>query len=228
MRSWKRGATMRRVIQIGVVAIVGGLMGCAAGGAPRGMPPVGVAPSLVSRAGDPSEFLQVNAVALLPIEFDSRLRLVAEDRRVTAERDLARAFEREVGMRVVSTEEVRKGAPAEIQRDPAALGAALGVDGVIVTTVHQFVERDGSSIGAERPAMVDFSMRLVRAGTGKEIWRATYHGKDEALSENLLALGEQIGSRSVIEFRDAQGMLAAGFASAGRDLAVARQTTFER
>jgi hypothetical protein len=193
----------------------------------RGVPQVST-PSLVTRAGNPNEFLKVHTVALLPIAYESRLRLVGDDRKAKAERDLVSAFAREVDVRIVTTDEVRKRAADFGQRDPGSLGNELGVDGVVVTTVHQFIERDGTAIGSERPASVDFSMRLLRSGSGAEIWRATYHVKDEALSENLLALGERLGSRSVAQFRDAQEMLATGFASAGRDLAEARQLIFQR
>jgi len=193
----------------------------------RGAPVVST-PSLVTRAGNPNDFLKIHAVALLPIEYESRLRLVSDDLRARAERDLVSAFEREVDLRIVPADEVRKRVPEMGQRDLGALGNRLGVDGVVVTTVHQFVEREGTAIGSERPATVDFSMGLVRSGSGEEIWRATYHVKDEALSDNLLALGERLGSGSVAQFRGAQAMLATGFASAGRDLAEARQLTFQR
>lgn len=215
----------------GVVVIIGiagaALSGCAATSAGRALPAMS-APSLVTRTGNPKDLMAVSSLAMLPIRFDTKVRSVSDDVRVRAERDLTAAFEREADMRFISAQDVAKALPLSSSLEPKAVGQRLKSDGVLVTTVHQFVERLGSSYGAERPATVDFSMKVVRSDTGAEVWRASYHYKDEPLTDNLLNLPNRIGVGSVVRFQSAQEVLALGFASAGRDLAEVRQGTFQR
>jgi len=206
------------------------LAGGCAGGPSFDPFPTESAPSLATRAGDLNQFLTLNSLAILPIAYDPKLRLVTDDVRAGAERGLEEAFRREVDVRFLSSADVKKviGAPAGAGGDPASIGRRLNVDGVPATTENQLVERRGSAAGAEQPAAVDFTMRLVRSSNGAEIWRAVYHYKDEPLSENLLNLNARLAAGSVASFRSARDLLTTGFSSAGRDLAEARQGSFQR
>jgi len=170
----------------------------------------------------------MSSIAVLPIRFDAKVRLVADDVRERAERELTAAFERETDIRVVNAREVLKNVPLVAQLEPQQVGRRLKTDGVLVTTVHQFTERDGSAYGADRPATVDFSMKLLQSDGGGEVWRATYHYRDEPLADNLLNLGARVEAGAVGRFQSAQELLAVGFSSAGRDLAEVRQGTFQR
>jgi len=191
-------------------------------------PAVGGSPSLVTKSGRTDQLVVVSSLAILPIRYEQKVRLLGEDVRASAERELAAAFEREVDFKIIAPGDVVKalGAPSDI--DPAALGRQLKVDGVLITTVHQYIERSGSSLGAERPATVDFSMRVVRSGTGTEVWRATYHYNDEPITENLFNIGARLSAGSVGRFHSAQEILADGFGAAGRELAELRAGTFRR
>ncbi len=221
---------MMRTVGVAVLVcclLCGGSLGCSVNSPIRSLPSMS-APSLVTRTGSPQALVTVSSIALLPIRFDSKVRSLPEDVRERAERDLASAFAREADIRLISSQDVVKTVPAAQSLDPRSVGQRLQADGVLVTTVHQFVERLGSSYGSERPATVDFSMKVLRSDSGVEVWRASYHYKDEPLSDNLLNLGNRIDSGSVGRFQTAQEIMALGFASAGRDLAEVRQGTFQR
>lgn len=70
---------------------------------------------------------------------------------------------------------------------------ARGVDAVLVTELSDYRERAGSSIGGE-PATVSFQMAVKETSGGIVVWRAQYFYRQEALSENLLKLGDRLGS----------------------------------
>lgn len=65
-------------------------------------------------------------------------------------------------------------------------------DSILRTEITQFQERNGSAFGGE-PATVSFRMEIVDRARLKPIWEAQYFYRQEALSENLLRLGERIG-----------------------------------
>jgi hypothetical protein len=67
------------------------------------------------------------------------------------------------------------------------------VDGVLRTEIIQFHERQGSEIGGE-PATVSFRMSIVSAIDKRTVWDAHYFYRQEPLSDNLLKLGERLGS----------------------------------
>jgi hypothetical protein len=68
-----------------------------------------------------------------------------------------------------------------------------GVDAVLMTELSDFKDRSGSSIGGD-PATVSFVMTIKSTDGGAVIWRAHYFYRQEALSENLLKLGDRLGS----------------------------------
>lgn len=72
-------------------------------------------------------------------------------------------------------------------------------DGVLSVTVRDYRERDGGAMGAERGALISFEIDMKDAETGSLLWQASYRYEDEALSDNLLRLGERNGTRSRFE-----------------------------
>jgi hypothetical protein len=65
-------------------------------------------------------------------------------------------------------------------------------DAILKTEILRFDERQGSSFGGE-PAVVSFRMRLESSVKGRLLWSAQYFLRQEAVSENLLRIGERTG-----------------------------------
>ncbi|ADK84795.1 hypothetical protein Deba_1427 [Desulfarculus baarsii DSM 2075] len=72
----------------------------------------------------------------------------------------------------------------------AKLGAKLQVDAVLVGFVYRFTEREGSEASAEKPAAVTFNLLLVRSTDGMIAWSGVFDQQQQALSQNLLDLGQ--------------------------------------
>ena len=65
-------------------------------------------------------------------------------------------------------------------------------DAVLRTEILRFEERSGSAFGGE-PAVVSFRMTMYSPRVRVDMWTAQYFLKQEALSENLLRIGERVG-----------------------------------
>ena len=83
-------------------------------------------------------------------------------------------------------------APPQGGRDGGKQGVLDGADAVLKTEILRFDQRQGSAIGGE-PAVVSFRMNLESRGRRVPMWTAQYFLKQEAVSENLLRLGERVG-----------------------------------
>ena len=77
-------------------------------------------------------------------------------------------------------------------RSAIQLGKELNVDFIFVGYLFRFEERIGSRIGAERPASVGFDVHLLRVKDGKRVWDGKFDETQQALSENLLKIGDFI------------------------------------
>ncbi|MEY4701295.1 MAG: hypothetical protein RL326_1482 [Pseudomonadota bacterium] len=71
--------------------------------------------------------------------------------------------------------------------------AAAKADGLLRTEIVQFQDRQGSAIGGE-PATVSFRMSVVSSPGKEPVWDAQYFYRQEPLSDNLLKLGDRLGS----------------------------------
>ena len=70
----------------------------------------------------------------------------------------------------------------------AALGKKLNCDGVLVTTVRRFKDREGTKYSADSPASVEFKMALFHAPTGKRLWSGDYRETQESFFSNIFSL----------------------------------------
>jgi hypothetical protein len=70
-----------------------------------------------------------------------------------------------------------------------AVGALLGVDGVVRGQVTAFDERIGSEFAAQQPARVDFAAELIRMPSADVVWQGAYSEQQQALSDNFWNLG---------------------------------------
>jgi hypothetical protein len=66
-----------------------------------------------------------------------------------------------------------------------ALGKAVGADGVLIGTVSRYRERIGAKYGAREPAAVSFALQLLYVPEGKILWRGSFDGTQQPLTENL-------------------------------------------
>ena len=67
----------------------------------------------------------------------------------------------------------------------AALGKAVGADGVIFGRVDRFDQRIGTAYGASQGASVKFSIGLASATTGEVVWEGEFEETQESLSANF-------------------------------------------
>lgn len=73
-----------------------------------------------------------------------------------------------------------------------ATAKKIGADTILITSVQQYTERVGTAAAAEQGARVAFTFNLQRVTTGESIWKASYVFKDQALTDNILRLGERV------------------------------------
>lgn len=111
-------------------------------------------------------------------------------------------------------------------REALAYGKKKAVDAVLVTSINQFTERQGSRVGVLEPAQVSFSMHLLRVSDGHEVWNASYHYKDQALSDNLFKIKDKLEDHSGPGWRKAEDVLVSGYAKALQSLSDIRLSEF--
>lgn len=68
------------------------------------------------------------------------------------------------------------------------IGKDLGVDTVLVGDVNRWLEREGSALGAKKPASVAFQIYLFRVEDGALLWKASFSKTQRPLSDNVLEL----------------------------------------
>ena len=68
-----------------------------------------------------------------------------------------------------------------------ALGEKVNCEGVLITTVRRFVQRDGTELAVDTPASADFKMVLRHAPTGAMLWSADFQETQEPLLSNIFS-----------------------------------------
>jgi hypothetical protein len=192
----------------------------AAGEADRG--------GLVARAKGSQSFLQVNSVALAPVEIDRSVReVVNNDKEFLSLLHQAATEGSEfevIPEKVVA--EAFKGMQGPVTPESAAgLARRTGADAVLVTRLLRYEERKGSRVGANNPARVGFSMTLYGARDGAALWDGSFHFGDKALSEDLLRLRDEREGQGA-GWHTARELLSSGFKAALKDIASRRRSAF--
>lgn len=99
-------------------------------------------------------------------------------------------------------------------------------DAVLRTEIIRFDQRQGSAIGG-KPAVVSFRMNLESPAQRSPMWSAQYFLKQEAVSENLLRLGERVGPSGLgAGWRSAMEVFEKGVNAALTDLNTERERQF--
>jgi hypothetical protein len=68
----------------------------------------------------------------------------------------------------------------------AAIGKKVGCDGVLVTTVRRFKQREGTEYASDDPASADLHMALIHASSGAVLWTADFRETQESFLDNIL------------------------------------------
>ena len=68
----------------------------------------------------------------------------------------------------------------------ATLQREVGVDAVLVGKITRWVEREGSAVGAKRPASVGLAVDLYGAPDAKHLWRGEFDQTQQAGLSNVL------------------------------------------
>lgn len=69
----------------------------------------------------------------------------------------------------------------------SAFARERGVEYVVVGILENYIEREGSAGGVERPASVGFSLYLLHASTGAVVFEGSFSETQQPLSENILS-----------------------------------------
>lgn len=72
----------------------------------------------------------------------------------------------------------------------ADIGAATGCGAVLQTSISRYRERIGSTMSAERPAAVAFSMELVDVTQGVVLWATSFDESQKALFEDIFSFNK--------------------------------------
>lgn len=68
-----------------------------------------------------------------------------------------------------------------------ALGEKVNCEGVLITTVRRYEQRDGTELAADTPASADFKMVLRHAPTGAMLWSADFQETQQSLLSNIFS-----------------------------------------
>lgn len=151
----------------------------------------------------------VHLVSLAPIQF-SEDAIGEVGKRKELEDELYQALRTEMGL--------------EVQRDEDR--SEKNPDATLHLTITQLEERVGSRVGVSQAARVDFLMRLLKTSTGEELWKATYHFQDQAITDNLLRLNRTLEGGGGPGWKSSREILQTAFRAAGRDISQRRLALF--
>ena len=72
----------------------------------------------------------------------------------------------------------------------AALGQKLNCDGVLLTTVRRYTQREGTEYSVDSPAAVDFDMVLRDSRNGNVLWSADFREEQESFLSNIFSFSK--------------------------------------
>ncbi len=103
---------------------------------------------------------------------------------------LARELSGNTKVRVVSAGQAASLAP-EVSGGSfgtvSAIGKKIGCEGVLVTTVRRFKQREGTEYASDDPAAADLHMALINAANGAVLWTADFRETQESFLDNILS-----------------------------------------
>lgn len=184
----------------------------------------------VAQPAESLGLLSVTSLMIMPVQFDEGVR--SKEKYAESFYDaLVNAFRAEVEMDVIVDksllERLKAAGGVSCLEAGRKAASSLGGDAVVCTTLHSFTERRGSSVGAESPAQINFTMQILRVSDGVPIWGGDFVFKDQALTENLFAIEQRVAERpSNPGWQSATSVLERGFREASADFARQRLAKF--
>ena len=70
------------------------------------------------------------------------------------------------------------------------IGSELKCGAVLITSLSDYQQRQGGSYGAESPASVAFTMKLINTRDGRVIWQSMFKETQQSLMSNLLSFSK--------------------------------------
>lgn len=140
-----------------------------------------------------AELLSLSTVVVAPVRAASNSR-IGESTLQILHKSTQQAAKRHLHFEIIDTDGTPFSGTSTVQADTAAKSMAVrnGADAYLTTTIKEYQERRGSRLAAEEGAAVSFSMMLFGVDSAEPIWQGTYVFRDEALSDNLLRIGERM------------------------------------
>jgi len=189
------------------------------------------APALNTKVTTPRALIDINSVLLLPVRFDVNTRhLAGSEIAGSLYKNLETVALNQLDIEVISGKEVPLAGEMPERLTPALLREYASIshaDSLLLTQLHSYYDKVGTQFSASQPALVDFSMALFHVESESYVWRATYHFRDQALSENLFRLQENLYAKRGPRWMNALEIWRHGLELALRDLALERTRAFE-
>jgi hypothetical protein len=105
------------------------------------------------------------------------------------------------------------------QSEFSQMASQVGAQSILLMRVHRFEERRGGKLGAERGAVVSFSLELRSlAPANEELWRSSFVFEDQAITDNILRIRDHFGENNQVGWRTAESSLHAGIDLALKEL----------
>lgn len=188
-----------------------------------------VASPLSVTVEEPAALASINSLLLLPPVFNSSARDAQIDPQRISELVESSASDT-LDLKVYGREWMLKTLPtiktsALGEKERSTIKRA-GVQGALITEVLEFTERVGSSVAGE-PASVGFRLAVVSVDTGRTVWQGVYSLRQEALTDNLLKIGDTFGREgSVAGWSTGTMVLQKGLTDSFRDFRNRREQQF--
>ena len=146
-------------------------------------------------------FVPLSCIAVLPANTSADVdETISYEKAQTLEQGAAyatevmqRVLQGQTKVRFLSSEQLMSLVPdisGGISGTVAALGQKINCDGVLLTTVRQYRQRQGTEYSVDAPAAVDFSMVLRHSTDGNILWSADFREEQESVLGNLFSFGK--------------------------------------
>ena len=159
----------------------------------------------------------------MPVEYSDGIRANVE-KSTYFNNELENVAKAEMQLKLVTSYNKKENAEGDGQK-ALKKGILPYTDAVLKTTILNWQERIGSGVGATQGAVVSFVMKLIKTSDNRELWNATFHFRDQALTEDLLQVGKHLGKGNT-RWHVAGDLYKKGLALAFQDLSMRREKVF--
>lgn len=215
-----RQILQKRLLRTGCgFVLFGNLIACSDYSMTGGPKPLVHAP-FAAEVEEDFEPLRINVVAVIPFQEQAEVGISLLDAQKFTN-ELIRALELRSSLDLVEkakVEDLVKDSSVSLM-SPAqakAIGEKLGSQGVLYGRFSKFVNRAGSSLGADDNAAIGFRLWLVDVKSGEVLWTGSYDKTNKPLSANLFEVRER--SKEKFRFPTAIELVEQGFLESAKSL----------